>query len=239
MRAPWLPDVLRAAGLTVIEVAGWRGRGRELGGIDGVVAHHTATGPRSSDQSVANLLRVGRTDLAGPLAQLGLDRSGRYWLIADGRCNHNGYGEWGNSSIGIEAFNDGVGEAWPARQVDAYQRGAAAILTQIGLPPSRVKGHKETDPGRKIDPAGIDMNTFRARVADLMAGDDEMTPEQEARLGKWMQEQANRTISEVTKKVNGAEWKTRRILADLIDASDGIDRDKLSDETVAYLAEIE
>lgn len=198
MRVPWLGDVLRAAGLTVVELPGWRGRGRELGGIDGVVAHHTATGPGTSNQAVANLLRDGRSDLAGPLSQLGLDRLGRYWLIADGRCNHNGYGEWGNSSIGIEAYNTGVGEPWPAAQVDAYQRGAAAILTQIGLPASRVKGHKETDPGRKIDPAGIDMDTFRRNVAAIMEGDD--VTEADLRL-------IGKKIEEETKEQGDRLWQ--------------------------------
>jgi len=170
VRATWLPDVLRAAGLTVVEVPGWKGRGKELTAINGVVAHHTATGTNWTDARVDALLRDGRADLPGPLAQLGLRRSGAFVLVADGRANHNGYGQWGNASIGIEAYNAGDGiDPWPAAQLDAYQRGAAAILAHLGLGADRVLAHRETDPKRKPDPRGIDMVAFRARVAHHIA----------------------------------------------------------------------
>lgn len=167
VRVTWLADVLRAAGLQVIEVDGWRGRGHELTTINGVVEHDTVTGTNWSDESVAHLLRDGRPDLAGPLAQLGLDRHGRYWLIADGKCNHNGYGEWGNQAIGIEAFND-AHEPWPDAQVDAWVRGTAVILKHLGLNEGHALGHKETDPKRKQDPSNFDMDAFRRRVAALL-----------------------------------------------------------------------
>lgn len=165
MRAEWLPQVLRDAGLTVHEQPGWRARGKEMASILGVVCHHTATGPRTSDASVVALLIKGRPDLKGPLCQLGLRRDGSFDLIAAGKGNHNGYGEWGNQSIGIEAYNDGVGEPWPDVQVRAYEIGVAAILAHLGLDAQHAKGHKETDPGRKIDPSGIDMSRFRTAVA--------------------------------------------------------------------------
>jgi hypothetical protein len=168
MRVSWLADVLRDAGLEVVQHAGWKGRGRELDSVEGVVAHHTVTGPAVPDSVVADILIDGHSTLPGPLSQLGLDRAGRYHVIADGRCNHNGYGQWGNQSIGIEAFNDGQGERWPSVQIDAYQRGVAAILVHLGLPASKVLGHKETDPDRKIDPAGIDMAGFRTGVATII-----------------------------------------------------------------------
>lgn len=168
MRATWLADVLRDAGLTVVEMDGWETRGGELSTIRGVVAHHTATSVMSSDSNVARLLRDGRSDLKGPLAQLGLDRSGRFWLVASGRCSHNGHGEWGNQSIGIEAFNNGTGEMWPELQLDAFRRGTAAILRKLGLSACCVKAHRETDPRRKTDPAGVSMSAFRDEVARLM-----------------------------------------------------------------------
>jgi len=62
------------------------------------------------------ILRDGRRDLPGPLAQLGLRRDGTFVTVAGGRANHNGYGRWGNNSIGVEAYNDGVGEPWPTAQ---------------------------------------------------------------------------------------------------------------------------
>lgn len=177
----WIPEVLRDAGLVVVEYDGWRTRTTRASGltVEGVVCHHTATGPNVSNTAVARLLAVGRSDLRGPLAQLGLDRDGHFWMIAAGRCNHNGYGTWGNNSIGIEAYNDGRGEAWPAVQIDAYERGCAALLAHLNFPIARCRGHKETDPGRKIDPRGIDMTAFRARVAEHMEDDDmavDLTP---------------------------------------------------------------
>lgn len=182
VRLPWLPDVLRAGGLNVRTLPKWEGRGRELNGLKGIVCHHTATGPNSADEVIARVLRDGRADLKGPLAQLGLDRSGTFWVIADGRCAHNGFGLWGNDSIGIEAFNNGTGEPWPDAQVDAWVKGCAALCRHLDFDVSQVKGHKETDPTRKIDPHGIDMGLFRTRVRSLLAqGDDDLTPD-EARM---------------------------------------------------------
>ena len=174
MRVPWLADVLRAAGLTVVECPGWKGRGKTMTGVSGVVLHHTATPATALDAGVVRILRDGRADLPGPLCQLGLDRSGRWHLIADGRGNHNGKGKWGNSAIGVEAFNNGVGEPWPHLQLDSYQRGVAAILRHLGLPASHALGHRETDPKRKTDPKGIDLDAFRERVSHLL-GDDDVT----------------------------------------------------------------
>jgi len=168
MRLTWLADVLRAADLKVVEHPGWVDRGRNLTAVNAVIWHHTASGPRTSDAAVARLLIGGRPDLPGPLCQLGLARDGTYHVIAAGKGNHNGYGNYGNQTIGIEAYNDGVGERWPSVQIDAYDRGTAAILRHLGLTSGQVKGHKETDPGRKIDPAGIDMDQARQRIAAHM-----------------------------------------------------------------------
>lgn len=41
MRVTWLPDVLRAVNLPVIELDGWRGRGHEMITVNGVVLHDT------------------------------------------------------------------------------------------------------------------------------------------------------------------------------------------------------
>lgn len=168
MKATWLGNVLRLAGLQVAELDGWQTRGRELVSIDAVILHHTATGTNWSDASVARLLRDGRSDLPGPLAQLGLDRSGKFWLIAAGKCNHNGSGTYANQSIGIEAYNNGKGEPWPAVQLDAWQRGTAAILRHLALSSVRAVGHRESDPSRKPDPVGVDLPAFRRNVESLL-----------------------------------------------------------------------
>jgi hypothetical protein len=195
MRVTWLADVLREAGCDVYEDPGWQGRGKELRAVKGIVWHHTASSPRTPDVAVAAILRLGRPDLAGPLAQLGLERDGTWVVVADGRANHNGYGEWGNDAIGIEAYNSGVGEPWPQVQIDSYERGTTAILRHLALSAVAVKGHKETDPGRKIDPAGIDMHATRERITRALASPDTpkdwlmaLTDQQQTDLYEWVKD---------------------------------------------------
>ena len=174
----WLAEVLKEAGLKVAEVPGWKERGRgDVGQIRGVICHHTA-GTAKGNMPSLDVIVKGRENLHGPLAQLGLGRDGTYYVIAAGKCNHAGAGSWngltnGNLSfIGIEAENCGTTEdfPWPAIQMDAYQRGVAAILKHLGRGPEFCAGHKEYAPSRKPDPT-FDMLTFRDGVgAFLRAG---------------------------------------------------------------------
>lgn len=169
MRLLWLPDVLTDAGCRVEVYPGWETRGRDLTVVKGLVWHHTATGQTWTNASVEQMLaEQGNATTPPPLAQLGLRRDGTYTVIAAGRANHNGYGEWGNDSIGIEAYNNGIGEPWPAVQLDAWVTGSAAILRHLELDVSQMRGHRETDPKRKIDPTGIDMDNARQLVAALI-----------------------------------------------------------------------
>src|ERR1044072_1917782 len=100
----WLPDVLKAAGLKVAEVNGWKTRGNgDVGKIFGVICHHTV-GPRSGNMPSLKTLIKGRSDLPGPLAQLGLARDGTYFIIAAGRANHAGRGVWKGVTNGNSNF---------------------------------------------------------------------------------------------------------------------------------------
>jgi peptidoglycan hydrolase-like protein with peptidoglycan-binding domain len=174
----WLASVLEAAGLKVATVDGWESRGRgEMGPVLGVMCHHTA-GPLKGNMPSLDTLKNGRSDLPGPLAQLGLGRDGTFYVIAAGRCNHAGAGSWqglqaGNTNfIGIEAENAGVAaDPWPDVQLKAYRRGVAAILQHAKRSAQFCVGHKEyaTPSGRKTDP-DFDMVAFRRDVADIMAG---------------------------------------------------------------------
>jgi hypothetical protein len=174
----WLAEVLEDAGLRVAEQPGWRSRGRgEMGEVKGVICHHTA-GSANGIMPSLGIITNGRSDLPGPLSQLGLGRDGTYFVVAAGRCNHAGGGMWqglstGNSSfIGIEAENTGTAnDPWPAVQLDAYRRGVAAILKKIGANAIMCCGHKEyaLPHGRKNDPS-FDMVAFRTQVASIMAG---------------------------------------------------------------------
>lgn len=176
----WLPQILRDAGLEVLEHADWQNRGHgDVGNLQGVLCHHTC-GPLHGDLPDINVLVDGRPDLGGPLCNLGLGRSGKFYMIAAGKGWHAGAGNWlgvkdGNSHlIGIEAENTGEtngprAEPWPDVQMDSYKRGCAAILKHIGAPSAMVAGHKEyaLPKGRKDDPS-FDMVAFRADVAKIM-----------------------------------------------------------------------
>lgn len=172
----WLPDVLLEAGLKVSTVPGWENRGHgDVGKIFGVLCHHTGTA-REGIMPTLNTLRDGRSDLPGPLSQLGLGRDGTYFVIAAGKCFHAGIGEWkglkaGNTNfIGIEAENSGS-QPYPAVQIDAYRRGAAAILRKIKQGAEFCAGHREyaLPAGRKDDPK-FDMKEFRLSVAAILSG---------------------------------------------------------------------
>ena len=181
----WLPLVLKQAGLKVAEVDGWQNRGRsDVGRIFGVICHHTVGRATGNMPTLDNLIH-GDANLRGPKAQLGLGRDGTFFVIAAGRANHAGVGQFvftengttrkivnGNSNlIGIEGENTGLNTdmPWPAVQLDAFQRGVAAILKHIGRGPEFCIGHKEWARGRKIDPL-FDMDNFRSVVGTIIGG---------------------------------------------------------------------
>ena len=51
-----------------------------------------------------------------------------------------------------------------------------------GAPPEAARGHKETSVTGKIDPGHVDLERFRAELANTRQEDAEMTPEQDAIL---------------------------------------------------------
>src|SRR5260370_17384806 len=100
----WLPEVLEDAGLKVAEQPGWRTRGRsDVGSIKGVMCHHTS-GPPNGIMPSLGIVTNGRPDLAGPLAQLCLGRDGTFFVVAAGRCNHAGVGNWQSITTGNSSF---------------------------------------------------------------------------------------------------------------------------------------
>lgn len=187
MYATRLATVVRKAGLQVVEVDGWQTRGHgPLVAVKTVVCHHTAGPSASADPRPFPSLRIvrdGRYDqraerwvLRGPLCNLGLGRDGTVYAVAAGLAYHAGQvrdASYGNAySLGIEAENDGIGEAWPAVQRAAYARLCAALVVEYGLTSSRVLAHREvcSPVGRKIDPTGIDMPALRGDVARIAEG---------------------------------------------------------------------
>lgn len=183
MRAPWLGDVLRDAGLTVRAYGNPVGRGADMRAIVGVVNHDTVTTRAWTDESVRRLLRDGRPGVPGPLAQLGLNRDGVFDWIADGRCNHNGYGRWGNDCIGIEVYCAGglPGHIEPYNRVQTENvaRANAAILRHLAKSEAYAQGHKEQDPRRKVDPFGVSMDYIRQRTRVHLGVPDPAPAEEE------------------------------------------------------------
>lgn len=166
-------------GLDVIAPEGWRHRGRPYNFYPrAVMVHHTASNAQSGNFPAEGIVTNGRPDLGGPLCQFLLGRDGTVKMIASGYANHAGYGgpyldipeNMGNTySYGIEAENNGIGEPWNQKQLNAYYRLCAALLVWMDRKDvNRVFGHKEWARGRKIDPAGIDMAVFRANVRKAM-----------------------------------------------------------------------
>lgn len=193
-----LAAVLRDAGLTVYEDAGWQTRARSSGGFDpgypsAIVVHHTA----SSTSPANDAAYIARNAEYAPIAQLLLDRTGAYWVCAAGAANHAGSGgpwadipaDGANSrTIGIEAANAGTGEPWPNVQQTAYVTGCAALCAAYLIDPTDIMLHAEWAPTRKIDPAGPSRwapsggtwpgDAFRADISDavMFDGDDRGAP---------------------------------------------------------------
>lgn len=174
MRLLWLAEDCRAAGLIVKELGGWQGRGAEfIARPNTVIAHHTGT-PKAArgDLPTQRILIEGRADLPGPLCQVGLGRNGTVYIVASGKANHAGKGTWRGTTasaytVGIEAENPGDGKPWPDKQYDAYVRLCAVLLRGLGQGAERLAAHREwaLPLGRKVDPAGIDMDRMRLDVA--------------------------------------------------------------------------
>lgn len=165
-----LATVARRTGYPVVEVPGWRSRGSSaFNRPRSVIVHHTASGSKSGNAPSLNVCTHGRPGLSGPLCQLLLARNGTIYVVASGRANHAGVvnaTKYSNSnSIGIEAENNGVGESWPSKQMDAYAKLCRELCDAYGISINDVRGHKEvcSPKGRKIDPT-FAMGSFRTMV---------------------------------------------------------------------------
>jgi N-acetylmuramoyl-L-alanine amidase-like protein len=204
---------LRAEGVRVVEVGDWRTHNRAghgaWGPVHGVMVHHTVT--EGTPATVA-ICRNGYGELPGPLCHGVIAKDGTVHLVGYGRANHAGRGDDdvlqaviaerplpaadkantdGNPHFyGFECENLGDGEdPWPAAQVEAIVRTAAALCRAHGWGkhgPTSVIGHLEWQPG-KPDPRGpgITMQDIRKRAAERLthaASWSPSTPTTEERL---------------------------------------------------------
>ena len=143
-----IADRLRAAGLAVVEVDGWKTRGSDSFNPRGGVDHHTA-GSNNGNAPSLNICINGRSDLPGPLCNTLQGFDGTQYVIAAGKANHAGDGGWkglsGNSSVyGMERENDGHSEPRPGQHESAARAWAAIIDGKFGS--DMVCGHKEWAP---------------------------------------------------------------------------------------------
>jgi len=179
---------LRAEGVNVVEVGGWREHNRNhkgaWGPVNGVIIHHTVT---SGTQGSVDLCYEGYDELPGPLCHGVIDKAGTVHLVGNGRTNHAGSGDSdvlgavvaetalprptamdtdGNARFyGFECINLGDGDdPWPAAQLEAIERVSAALCRAHGWSSASVIGHKEWT-NDKIDPVGFSMDGMRGKIA--------------------------------------------------------------------------
>lgn len=192
-----IASILRDAGIPVIE-HGRAGRAGAYAPV-GVVNHHTG----SAGNSLATVI-TGRSDLPGPLCQLFIERNANVHVITEGRANHAGSGASnvlnavragtpppvhgpddtdGNTSfIGIEVDNDGVGEPYPAPQLDVLFRVNAALCKAHGWNQNHCIHHREWTRRKGDMSYGGDLRGEIARRLTNSQGDADMTPEESTML---------------------------------------------------------
>jgi hypothetical protein len=208
MAKPMTPEqwlaALRAEGVTdIVEMPGWRSNNRNhikaFTDVHATMVHHTAgEGP-----GLPSLVFNGTRDLPGPLCHDYLTRTGRLYLVGNGRANHAGtvarnaydavlndravhpYPDAaepidGNAvSYGLECENNGAeGRAWPAKQYDVAVRVQAARCRFHGWSADSVWAHKEATRRKPVDPR-LDMNAFRAAVAERLRHEPGWSPGEE------------------------------------------------------------
>lgn len=190
-----LADVLRAAGLNVVEQPGWKTRsndGNRFAGVWGILCHWTGTAlAANGDYPSLNIVTNGRSDLPGMLSQLGLGRNGTWYVIGAGVAWHAGTVDRTASdnyhAIGIEAEYHPDQGAWPEVQQRSYERGCAALAEHYGVPLDQIRGHYEAAKpyGRKPDPKTLPggMPGFRQRVAAVnLQEEDDLNEDQDKKL---------------------------------------------------------
>ena len=172
---PWA-DIASDAGLVVKVTntnSGWERRARSSGGFPapplGCVWHHAASSTSTSDEACVNYQVRGNPD--NPVGNGTLGRNGDFWPIAGGASNCAGKSErdikfsrgtcpisQGNVYLANwEVNNNGVGEPWSTKLIDAYFALSNAVNAYLGNQPTDIISHALGDgtgyTNRKIDPA--------------------------------------------------------------------------------------
>ena len=142
------------------------------------MGHHTATSDSAKgDYPSLNVVRDGRTGLAGPLANFGLGRNGTIYVIAAGCAWHAGvtrfagFTDLNDEFLGIEAESAGTG-GWTNAQRDCYPKLVGSCLRYMKRGTSRYVSHRTSayPPGRKPDPTGLTDAWMRERADAWLSG---------------------------------------------------------------------
>jgi peptidoglycan hydrolase-like protein with peptidoglycan-binding domain len=192
-------SLLRAEGVTVVEVGDWETHNRNSKGpwgpVNGVMIHHTVT---KGSATTVELCRKGHSSLPGPLCHGVITKDGRVHLVGYGRANHAGLGDPdvlaaviaeravpadneatadGNRHFyGFECENLGDGkDPWPDAQIEAIVRVIAALARAHGWGPRSALRHLDWQPG-KVDPRGVDWDAILTRVAKRLDTKPTTTP---------------------------------------------------------------
>lgn len=181
----WIAAELRAAGLKVVEVEGWKDRGRPAStghfNPQGPVTNHHTGSTSSWSRIIPTLATLikGRPDLPGPLAQVAVAYDGTVYVLAAGRANHAGrvgkggvvgmpFGADGNAlALGDEIDTNGT-QVMPKVQVDAIAGVNAVFLKHYKRGTSYVHRHQDISGTGKWDLGSRSTAQLRADAAAFL-----------------------------------------------------------------------
>jgi hypothetical protein len=275
LTADRLVAALRAERLRVVEHRSWRTHNRNhkgsWGPVHGVMIHHTVT--EGTQQSV-ELCYNGHSSLPGPLCHGVIAKDGTVYLVGNGRTNHAGLGDDdvlraviderplpadneantdGNRHFyGFECINLGDGkDPWPAAQLEAIEKAAAAICRAHGWGAASTIGHLEWQPG-KVDPRGFSMDDMRDRIkarlgrpagsspTPIPSEEDDMTPEQSKQLAELTAAvkriEAGRKVDPWLYKGDGEPRDMHQVVKDIDHGVRAFEPAAMTDEQVDRLA---
>ena len=179
----WIADDLRKAGLKVVEIEGWKNRGRpaSTGNFDpegASTTHHVgATTSESNPNAALNLLITGRSDLPGPLCHVATAYDGTVYVIAAGRANHAGrvgktgvvgmpiYADGNALALGNEVMTNGT-QKMPKAQEDAIAKVAAVFANRHGRNSNWAHRHEDISSSGKWDLGQWTTAELRRRVSN-------------------------------------------------------------------------
>lgn len=173
-----LPAQLRKAGLKVVEIDGWRTRGRPPSTGEfkpvGSLNHHDArkdvVGDAADDLTWAkHMFLTGRPDLPAPLCQLALSMEGVVYVGASGRANHAGVARPSGSVSGGDGNALYVGTEWmlsgsqaiPKAMYEAGVKLNGVLMDVLGNSVQTISCHYQTSTTGKWDigdPNGVPFN---------------------------------------------------------------------------------